>query len=115
GLGPAEDYDVIVRIGQPDSVYDLDLYGGTNDPDEAAAVLAEALVGDLVDPHPSGDSRRSTTCLAQLLGPFLAVHRRFPSVPELRALLDGAPGPLAALRKALQSAGHDAMIRELDA
>ncbi|MFF1377890.1 ATP-binding protein [Streptomyces sp. NPDC058308] len=115
GLGPAEDYDVVVRVGHPDSLYDLDLYGGTDDPDEAAAVLAEALVGDLVDPHPSGDSRRSTTCLAQLLGPWLAVHRRFPSVPELRALLDGSPGPLGALRKALQQAGHDAMIRELDA
>ncbi|MEU6125376.1 ATP-binding protein [Streptomyces sp. NPDC047123] len=115
GLGPADDYDVVVRVGHPDSVYDLDLYGGTDDPDEAASVLAEALVGDLVDPHPSGDSRRSTTCLAQLLGPFLAVHRRFPSVPELRALLDGSPGPLGALRKALQEAGQEPMIRELDA
>ncbi|MEU1118271.1 ATP-binding protein [Streptomyces sp. NPDC005879] len=115
GLGPAEDYDVVVRVGQPDSLYDLDLYGGTSDPDEAAAVLAEALVGDLVDPHPSGDSRRSTTCLAQLLGPYRAVHGRFPSVPELRALLDGSPAPLNALRKALQQAGQDGMIRELDA
>ncbi|MFG2649657.1 ATP-binding protein [Streptomyces sp. NPDC048436] len=115
GLGPAEDYDVVVRIGHPDSVYDLDLYGGTNDPDEAAAVLAEALVGDLADPHPGGDSRRSTTVLAQLLGPYYAVHRRFPSVPELRALLDGAPGPLGALRKALQESGQEAMLRELDA
>ncbi|MEV0320549.1 ATP-binding protein [Streptomyces sp. NPDC050658] len=114
-LGPAEDYDVVVQIGHPDSVYDLDLYGGTSDPDEAAAVLAEALVGDLVDPHPSGDSRRSTTVLAQLLGPYHAVHGRFPSVPELRALLDGAPGPLGALRKALQEAGQEAMLRELDA
>ncbi|MEU5002451.1 ATP-binding protein [Streptomyces sp. NPDC021622] len=115
GLGPAEDYDVVVRVGHPDSVYDLDLYGGTSDPDEAAAVLAEALVGDLVDPHPGGDSRRSTTVLAQLLGPYHAVHRRFPSVPELRALLDGAPGPLGALRKALQESGQEAMLRELDA
>ncbi|MFE0132044.1 ATP-binding protein [Streptomyces sp. NPDC059037] len=115
GLGPAEDYDVVVRVGHPDSVYDLDLYGGTGDPDEAAAVLAEALVGDLVDPHPGGDSRRSTTVLAQLLGPYHAVHRRFPSVPELRALLDGAPGPLGALRKALQESGQEAMLRELDA
>ncbi|MGP4092152.1 ATP-binding protein, partial [Streptomyces sp. KR55] len=104
GLGPAEAYDVVVRIGNPESVYDLDLYGGTTDPDEAAAVLAEALVGDLADPHPGSDSRRSTTVLAQLLGPFRAVHDRFPSVPELRQLLDGAPGPLAALRTALQDA-----------
>jgi hypothetical protein len=115
GLGPADAYDVVVRIGDPESVHDLDLYGGTTDPDEAAAVLAEALVGDLADPHPGSDSRRSTTVLAQLLGPFRAVHGRFPSVPELRQLLDGAPGPLAALRTALQESGQDALLRELDA
>lgn len=51
GLGPADAYDVVVQIGNPESVYDLDLYGGTADPDEAAAVLAEALVGDLAEPH----------------------------------------------------------------
>ncbi|MFI9824688.1 ATP-binding protein [Streptomyces sp. NPDC052013] len=115
GLGPADAYDVVVRIGNPDSVYDLDLYGGTTDPDEAAAVLAEALSGDLADPHPGSDSRRATTVLAQLLGPFRAVHGRFPSVPELRQLLDGAPGPLAALRQGLTDAGQDSLLRELDA
>ncbi|MEU7323860.1 ATP-binding protein [Streptomyces griseoviridis] len=115
GLGPADAYDVVVRIGNPDSEYDLDLYGGTGDPDEAAAVLAEALVGDLTDPHPSGDSRRSTTVLAQLLGPFRAVHSRFPSVPELRQLLDMAPGPWDALRTGLQGSGHESLLRELDA
>ncbi|GAB2877807.1 hypothetical protein GCM10027074_52380 [Streptomyces deserti] len=115
GLGPADAYDVVVRIGNPDSVYDLDLYGGTTDPDEAAAVLAEALVGDLADPHPGSDSRRSTTVLAQLLGPFRAVHGRFPSVPELRQLLDGAPGPLDALRQGLHESGQESLLRELDA
>ncbi|MDX2580386.1 ATP-binding protein [Streptomyces scabiei] len=115
GLGPADAYDVVVRIGNPESVYDLDLYGGTTDPDEAAAVLAEALVGDLADPHPGGDSRRSTTVLAQLLGPYRAVHGRFPSVPELRQLLDGSPGPLGELRRALQNAGQESLLRELDA
>lgn len=115
GLGPNEAYDVVVRIGNPESVYDLDLYGGTTDPDEAAAVLAEALVGDLADPHPGSDSRRSTTVLAQLLGPFRAVHGRFPSVPELRQLLDGSPGPLGELRTALEGAGQASLLRELDA
>lgn len=115
GLGPADAYDVVVRIGNPESVYDLDLYGGTTDPDEAAGVLAEALVGDLAEPHQGGDTRRSTTVLAQLLGPFRAVHGRFPSVPELRQLLDGAPAPLAALRKGLQDAGQESLLRELDA
>ncbi|MEV2216638.1 ATP-binding protein [Streptomyces sp. NPDC050997] len=115
GLGPADSYDVVVQIGNPESVYDLDLYGGTSDPDEAAAVLAEALVGDLAEPHQGGDTRRSTTVLAQLLGPFRAVHGRFPSVPELRGLLDGAPVPLAALRKGLEDAGQESLLRELDA
>ncbi|MFD0439483.1 ATP-binding protein [Streptomyces chartreusis] len=115
GLGPADAFDVVVRIGNPESVYDLDLYGGTSDPDEAAAVLAEALVGDLADPHPGSDSRRSTTVLAQLLGPFRAVHDRFPSVPELRQLLDGSPGALGALRTGLQGAGQESLLRELDA
>ncbi|MFF4049604.1 ATP-binding protein [Streptomyces chartreusis] len=115
GLGPADAFDVVVRIGNPESVYDLDLYGGTNDPDEAAAVLAEALVGDLADPHPGSDSRRSTTVLAQLLGPFRAVHDRFPSVPELRQLLDGSPGALGALRTGLEGSGQESLLRELDA
>ncbi|WP_217141705.1 ATP-binding protein [Streptomyces sp. AC627_RSS907] len=115
GIGPADAYDVVVRIGDPDSVYDLDLYGGTTDPDEAAAVLAEALVGDLADPHPGSDTRRSTTVLAQLLGPFRAVHGRFPGVPELRRLLDGTPEPLAELRQGLREAGQESLLRELDA
>ncbi|MFJ1971499.1 ATP-binding protein [Streptomyces sp. NPDC087903] len=115
GLGPADAYDVVVRIGNPESVHDLDLYGGATDPDEAAAVLAEALVGDLAEPHQGGDTRRSTTVLAQLLGPFRAVHGRFPSVPELRQLLDGAPGALGALRTALEGSGQESLLRELDA
>ncbi|MEV7996866.1 ATP-binding protein [Streptomyces sp. NPDC086077] len=115
GLGPADAYDVVVRIGDPDSFHDLDLYGGTTDPDEAAAVLAEALVGDLAEAHPGSDSRRSTTVLAQLLGPFRAVHGRFPSVPELRQLLDGTPGPMSELRTALENSGQDSLLRELDA
>jgi hypothetical protein len=114
-LGPADAYDVVVRIGNPDSVYDLDLYGGTTDPDEAAVVLSEALVGDLADAHTGGDTRRSATVLAQLLGPFHAVHGRFPGVPELRQLLDGTPGSLAELREGLRAAGQESLLRELDA
>ncbi|RII09625.1 hypothetical protein DSC45_30465 [Streptomyces sp. YIM 130001] len=112
-LGSDENYDVVIRIGHPSSVYDLDLYGGAPDPDEAASVLAEALVGDLV--APGGDNGRPATALAQLLGPFHAVHGRFPSVPELRELLDGAPVPIGALRKALDDTGQHSMLRELDA
>ncbi|MFE9252315.1 ATP-binding protein [Streptomyces sp. NPDC007088] len=114
GLGRDEDYDVVIKISRPESVYDLDLYGGAVDADEAAAVLAEALVGDLAAQHRVGDTRRPATVLAQLIGPFHAVHGRFPSVPELRELLDGAPGPLQALLDALSKAGRAAMVRDLE-
>ncbi|MET3987474.1 ATP-binding protein [Streptomyces sp. PvR034] len=110
-LGPDAAYDVVVRIGDPASAYDLDLYGGTTDPDEAATLLADAFVGDVA----GLDVRRAATALAQLLGPFRAAHGRFPAVPELRELLDRMPAPLAALRARLESAGQHAMLRELDA
>ncbi|MEV5974364.1 ATP/GTP-binding protein [Streptomyces sp. NPDC051921] len=108
-LGPDEAYDVVIRVGDPASPHDLDLYGGTGDPDQAAALLSDVLVDDTTDP------RRAATALAQLLGPFHAVHGRFPSVPELRELLDGAPAPRQALRAALERAGHASLVRELDA
>ncbi|MFJ3580667.1 ATP/GTP-binding protein [Streptomyces sp. NPDC090127] len=107
-LGPDDSFDVVVSVGRPGSTHDLDLYGGADDPDEAARILAEALVGDLV-----ADSRRAGTALAQLIGPFRAAYGRFPGVPELRELLTGAPEPLAALRAAV--ADDPAQLRELDA
>ncbi|MFI9260217.1 ATP-binding protein [Streptomyces sioyaensis] len=114
-LGADDAFDVVVRIGRPDPECDLDLYGGTTDPDEAAGILAEALVGDLAEQLPGGDSRRAATALAQLLGPFAAAHDRFPTVPELRELLDGAPQAMSALRAALEEAGAQTLLRELDA
>ncbi|MEV7524113.1 ATP/GTP-binding protein [Streptomyces sp. NPDC091371] len=110
-LGPDGAYDVVVRVGDPASVYDLDLYGGTTDPDEAATLLAEGFAGDL----PGIDVRRAATALAQLLGPFRAAYGRFPAVPELRELLDQVPDAFGALRRELADAGQRAMLRELDA
>ncbi|WP_369375990.1 ATP/GTP-binding protein [Streptomyces sp. cg36] len=110
-LGADEAYDVIVRPGDPLSEYDLDLYGGTDDPDEAAALLAEACAGDL----PDADVRRATTALAQLLGPYRAAYGTFPAVPRLRELLDGSGDALATLRADLDRAAHPALSRELDA
>ncbi|MGA5216741.1 ATP/GTP-binding protein [Streptomyces cinereoruber] len=107
-LGPDGAFDVVVSVGRRESTHDLDLYGGADDPDEAARMLADALVGDLVV-----DSGRAATALAQLIGPFLAAYGRFPGVPELRELLGGAPDALAALRAAV--AGDSAQLRELDA
>ncbi|WP_405858057.1 ATP-binding protein [Streptomyces sp. NBC_00090] len=107
-LGTEEAFDLVVAVGRPDSTHDLDLYGGSDDPDEAARILAEALVGDLV-----ADSRRAATALAQLIGPFRAAYGRFPAVPELRELLSGTPAALDALRTAV--AADPAQLRELDA
>ncbi|MEU2249446.1 ATP/GTP-binding protein [Streptomyces sp. NPDC019224] len=110
-LGPDDAYDVVIRIGDPASLHDFDLYGGTTDPDEAAGALAEGLAGDI----PTLDTRRAATALGQLLGPFRTVHGRFPSVPELRELLEGSAAALGALREALEAGGHHAMLRELEA
>ncbi|MEV0413114.1 ATP/GTP-binding protein [Streptomyces sp. NPDC050448] len=110
-LGPDDAFDIVVRPGDPASVHDLDLYGGTTNPDEAASLLAEAFIGET----PGLDVRRAATALAQLLGPFRAAYGRFPTVPELRALLEQLPAALAELRQELESAGHQAMLRELDA
>ncbi|MFI7084889.1 ATP/GTP-binding protein [Streptomyces anulatus] len=110
-LGPENSYDVVVKIGDAASVYDLDLYGGISDPDEAAMLLAEAFTGDL----PDVDSRRAAVTLGQLIGPFNAARSRFPSLPELRELLDGGRQALDLLRSGLHPEEHRSYLREVDA
>ncbi|MEV3894318.1 ATP/GTP-binding protein [Streptomyces anulatus] len=110
-LGPEDSYDVVVKIGNAASVYDLDLYGGISDPDEAAMLLAEAFTGDL----PDVDSRRAAVTLGQLIGPFNAARSRFPSLPELRELLDGGRQALDLLRDGLHPEEHRSYLREVDA
>ncbi|MGC5543097.1 ATP/GTP-binding protein [Streptomyces griseus] len=110
-LGPEDSYDVVVKIGDADSVYDLDLYGGITDPDEAAMLLSEAFTGDL----PDVDSRRAAITLGQLIGPFNAAHGRFPSLPELREILDGGRRALDLLRGELHPEEHRSYLREIDA
>ncbi|MFE7959609.1 ATP/GTP-binding protein [Streptomyces sp. NPDC057413] len=109
--GPDTSFDVVVRIGDPASVHDLDPYAGATDPDEAAALLAEALAGDL----DSVGAQRAATTLAQLLGPYRAAYGTFPTLPVLRELLAGEPAPLTDLRAALAEERHAVMRRELDA
>ncbi|BBB00510.1 putative ATP/GTP-binding protein [Actinacidiphila reveromycinica] len=109
-LGPAEAYDVVISLADPASRYDLDLYGGTTDPDTAAWLLAEALTDG-----PETDQRRAATALGQLLGPYAAAHGRFPPVPVLRELLEGLPHAFAALREAVDAVGMPGLVRELDA
>ncbi|MFJ9898884.1 ATP/GTP-binding protein [Streptomyces sp. NPDC091280] len=109
-LGPDDAFDVVVRVGDPASVHDLDPYAESTDPDEAAALLAEALVGDL----DSVDTQRAAGALAQLLGPYRAASGRFPTLPVLRELLEGEPRVLAELSAALTGDEHGMMRRELD-
>ncbi|MFC7258202.1 ATP/GTP-binding protein [Streptomyces lutosisoli] len=110
-VGPDTSYDVVVKLGNPESIHDLDLYADFDDPDEAAAFLAEGLVGDI----DAVGGRRAATALAQLLGPYRAVHGAFPSIPVLRELLEGVPSALEPLQEALSAGGHRAMGRELEA
>ncbi|GGS88150.1 ATP/GTP-binding protein [Streptomyces cinerochromogenes] len=110
-LGPDSSYDVVVRLGDPASVYDLDPYADSEDPDEVAAFLAEGLAGDL----DTISGQRAATALAQLLGPYRAAFGRFPTLPQLRELLEGEPSALSALRAALAGEEHTVMRRELDA
>jgi hypothetical protein len=107
-LGPDDAFDVILRIGH--NGLQLDPYGGATDTDEAARLLAEALVGgSRVEP------REAAAVLIQLIGPYHAAYRQLPGVPELRAMLDGAPAILATLREDLRLAGAFDQQRELDA
>ncbi|OIJ89559.1 ATP/GTP-binding protein [Streptomyces colonosanans] len=110
-LAPDSAFDVVVRIGDPASVHDLDPYADCDDADEAAAFLAEGLAGDL----DTVGGQRGATALAQLLGPYRAVHGAFPPLPVLRELLEGEPSALSSLREALSGEEHAAMCRELDA
>ncbi|TDC67522.1 ATP-binding protein [Streptomyces hainanensis] len=110
GLGPDGAFDIVVRVGDPASTHQLDPYGGAADTDEAATLLAEALVGGTpVDPG------AAAAALIQLIGPYQAAYGRLPGVPELRAMLDGAPALLATLREDLALAGAADQQRELDA
>ncbi|MCE7079997.1 ATP-binding protein [Streptomyces sp. ST2-7A] len=108
GLGADEAFDVLIRVGDPDSPYLLDPWGGCEDTDEAAALLAEALVGGGRD-----DPEEAAVAIAQLIGPYRAAYGHFPGVPELRALLDGATALLNTLHDDLGRSGGRAHQRDL--
>ncbi|MET8566169.1 ATP-binding protein [Streptomyces flaveolus] len=107
-------FDVVIKAGDPTGEYCLDLYAGLDDPDEAAGLLAEALIGDLSETLPGGDSRRAATALAQLLGAWQAAHGHLPGVADLRDLVDDA-AVRGALRDDLEARGLTSQIRELEA
>lgn len=110
-VGADSAYDVVVRVGDPASVHDLDPYADADDPDEAAGFLAEALAGDL----DTVGTERAARALAQLLGPYRAAYGQFPALSVLRELLEGDPAAFSELRERLTGDRHMAMRRELDA
>ncbi|MGW2543593.1 ATP-binding protein [Kitasatospora sp. NPDC001574] len=101
-LGPDAWYDVVIAPGEAGSRYGLDLYGAAQDPDEAAARLAEALLPDEL----TARAESARTALQQMVGPFHAAFGRYPGVRELRALLAGEPEALEALVKGLRAVGR---------
>ncbi|MFI6850005.1 ATP-binding protein [Kitasatospora sp. NBC_00085] len=101
-LGPDAWYDVVIAPGDQRSAYGLDLYGAAQDPDEAAARLAEALLPDEL----TARAENARTTVQQVVGPFHAAFGRYPGVRELRALLAGEPEALESLVKALRAAGR---------
>ncbi|AXI81581.1 ATP-binding protein [Peterkaempfera bronchialis] len=113
-LGPDASYDVVIAPGDPDSAYGLDLYGATQNTDEAAARLADALLPDELALRAEG--ARAT--VQQVVGPFRAAHGRHPGVQELRDLLLGEAPAWSGLYEALRAAGrleahrHDLQQRE---
>ncbi|MGO4417704.1 ATP-binding protein, partial [Streptomyces sp. MCAF7] len=113
---PDDAFDIVIRPGDPRSLHDFDLYGGTDDSQQAATILAEALVGDLTSTAgPLAHAvPRAATALAELLGPFQAAHHRFPHVSELHELLNGSQDAIDSLRDALEAASQDAQLRVLD-
>ncbi|MBO1418991.1 ATP-binding protein, partial [Streptomyces sp. FH025] len=110
-LGPDSWYDVVIAPGDQGSIYGLDLYGATQDPDEAAARLADALLPDELTAR--AESVRTT--LQQVVGPFNTAYQRYPGVRELRALLSGEPETMEPLVKALRESGQLAIYeRDLE-
>lgn len=109
-LGPDGAFDIVVRVGDASGGHRLDLYGGTEDTDEAASLLAEVLTAGT-----RADAGDAAAALAQLVGPYRAAYGRLPDVPELRALLDGAPGLLTTLGEDLEHAGAWDQLRDLTA
>ncbi|MFF8732755.1 ATP-binding protein [Streptomyces sp. NPDC015171] len=109
---PDAAFDVVIRAGAS-ADYCLDLYAGLDDADEAAGLLAEALLGDLSESLPGGDSRRAAAALAQLMGAWQAAHGALPGVADLRDLVDDAT-VRAALRADLDARGLSSHTRELE-
>ncbi|AUY51706.1 ATP-binding protein [Streptomyces sp. CB01881] len=101
-LGPDSWYDVVIAPGESGSVYGLDLYGSTQDPDEAAARLADALLPDEL----TARAESARMALQQVVGPFHAAYGRYPGVRELRGLLSGEADVRETLVKALRAAGR---------
>ncbi|MGC0414663.1 hypothetical protein [Embleya sp. AB8] len=106
-------YDREVIVGDPNSPWGLDLYGGAGSPEDAADRLAAAAL----PPNAIGLGEAAGNALRQVLGAHVAGHGRYPEVGTLLDLLDGAEHALEALAEALRAADryteHERALRML--
>jgi hypothetical protein len=100
-LGPASWYDVVVAPGDARTAYGLDLFGGAQHADEAAARLADALLPDELALR----TEAARLALQQIVGPFEAGYGRLPGVRELVLLLRGEERAWAGLLAAVRESG----------
>ena len=105
-LGPADWYDVVIAPGAAQAGdlrggYGLDLFGGAQHTDEAAARLADALLPDELALR----TEAARLALQQIVGPFEAGYGRLPGVRELVLLLRGEEGAWSALLAAVRESG----------
>ncbi|GCD96401.1 hypothetical protein EHYA_04086 [Embleya hyalina] len=106
-------YDREVIVGDRDSPWGLDLYGGAGTPEDAADRLAAAAL----PPSALGLGEGASNALRQVLGAYVAGHERYPDVGTLLDLLDGTEAALVALEEALRAAGrypeHERALRAM--
>ena len=103
---PADAYDVVISLGDPSSAYDLDLYGGSTDPDEAAG---HARRGAVADEAAEGGQRRAAHRARPAARPLPRRPRPLPVRGRAaRAARRRARPRYAALRDALDAAGAHA-------
>jgi hypothetical protein len=96
-------YDIEIVLGDPDSAWGIDPYGGSATAEEAADRLATAALGDEDDAR-LRDTARSA--LHQAIAAYVAAFGRHPGFAALLDLLDGHADAVDALRTALDAAGR---------
>ncbi|NDU73570.1 TraM recognition domain-containing protein [Actinomadura sp. DSM 109109] len=99
-------FDIDIDLARPDGPWGLDLFGGSDTPDQGADRLASALLPPDVSADAAYFADASKNALYQALAPFHAAHQgRFPGVRQLLALLRGEERALQSLTDRLKARG----------